>query len=124
MPDVGYSLDAALAQLQALRGSQGARACRLVVRKFNPGGMTGHQTVEVERIDAGVDWEAGRIIITPAQRLTELSPEDVEAIRTSVRSAGSWHAYQRERALRDRITALEQELAAARGAVKANPQGT
>lgn len=116
MPDAGYSLEQALAQLQSFKHSQGARACRLVVRKFNPGGMTGHQTVEVERLDAGFDWEAGRIIITPARPLTELSSEDVEAIRKSVREGTSWHAYQREKALRDRIAALEKELANAQAA--------
>lgn len=43
---------------------------------------------------AGFDWDSGRVLLTPAQPVVALTPEQVEAIVKSVRSGQSWHAYQ------------------------------
>lgn len=109
-PSPQMDLDTAIEHLQRIQKLNRSRVWRLVVRKFNPGGMTAHQTTEVEGIYAGIDWEAGRVVLQPAKPLTELTPEQVEAITQSVRSGSSWHAYQREKSLRDRIEALEAEV--------------
>jgi hypothetical protein len=105
-----YSLDAAIEHLLRIKQMGGSREWHLVVRKTNPGGLTAHQTTEVKAIYAGFDWEAGKVVIEPARPLTELSPEQVEAIQKSVRAGGSWHAYEREKKLRARIAELEAKL--------------
>lgn len=110
MSEATYPLAEALAQMQRIAAAQGERPQRLVVRKFSPGGMCGHGRVEVKSIDGGIDWYAGRVIITPATPLTELTPEEVAAIAKSVRAGASWHAYQREKKLHDKIAALEAEV--------------
>ena len=113
------SLESALGILQQVQEFQGSRQWRMVVRTFNPGGLSAHQTTEVQGFYAGMDWEAGMVVIEPSQPLTALNPEQVEAISKSVREGSSWHAYQRDRVLRERITALEKEVATLRAA--ANP---
>lgn len=112
MADPHYTLDAAIEHLQRIQ-SMGAnsRPWRLVIRKHNPGGMVGHGTTEIESIAAGFDWTAGRVIITPAKPLTELTPEQVEAIETSVRAGGSWHAYEAQKKLRERALKAEARVA-------------
>jgi hypothetical protein len=99
-----------------------SRPWRLVIRKHNPGGMSGHGTTEVQSIAAGFDWEAGRVVITPAKPLTELSPEQIAAIEKSVREGGSWHAYQAQVRLRDRIKELEAGQARAGEELKARDE--
>ena len=49
----GFGLDAAIEHLQRIQKMGGSRRWRLVVRKFNPGGMSGHGTTEVDSIAAG-----------------------------------------------------------------------
>jgi D-serine deaminase-like pyridoxal phosphate-dependent protein len=93
MPDQGFPLDAAIEQLAQIK-AQANRPMRVVIRRNNPGGMSGHQTTEVGGIHAGFDWEAGRVILEPVKPMTELTPEDVAAIRKSVAQGQSWHAYQ------------------------------
>lgn len=100
--------------LEVLRRSRDlhlGRELRLTIRKNNPGGLVAHQTTEVTGIYEGFDWESGQMIIEPARPLTELSPEQVDAIAKSVREGSSWHAVEREKKLRARIAALEAELA-------------
>ena len=104
------SLPAAIEQLQRIQQLNSSREWRLVIRKTNPGGMTGHQTTDIAGLYAGIDWDAGRVVLTPAKPLTELAPEQVDAIVQSVREGFSWHACQREQKLRERITALEAEV--------------
>lgn len=107
----GLSLEDAIAQLQRIQTLHASRPWRLVVRKTNPGGLSCHQTTEVRSIHAGFDWEAGRVVIEPVMPLTELTTDQVDAIRQSVRAGASWHAGQRERKMRDRIAELEAENA-------------
>lgn len=116
--DPHYSLEAALEELQRIQQMGGTRPWRLCIRKANPGGLTAHQTVEVQAVHAGFDWEAGRVIITPAMPLTEISIEDVEAIRKSVRDGASWHAYKAQERLRERIKELEAQVARLSGSAQ------
>ena len=66
----------------------------MCVKAFNPGGMTAHQTVDVEALYTGIDWDAGKLIMQPARPLTWLRPEDIQAVHQSVKAGQSWHAYQ------------------------------
>lgn len=59
-----------------------------------PGSIGASPSVEVEAIHAGFDWDAGQVLIYPAQPLTTLTPEQVADITTSVRKGQSWHAYE------------------------------
>lgn len=108
------SLTEAMALMTRFQERDAHRAMRLTVRINNPGGLIPHQTVDVQQIYAGFDWLAGQLILEPAQPLTPLTAEQVEAIHQSVRESQSWHAYQREKTLRARIADLEAELAAMR----------
>lgn len=120
--EVKFSLGAAIEHLQRIQAMDGSRPWRLVVRsKTNPGGLTAHQTTEVQAIHAGIDWQAGQVIIEPAKPLTELTLERVEAIQQSARQGASWHAYQREKRLRERIDALKEELASLRSGESGGP---
>lgn len=101
MTNISQSLDAATLAQQPLR---------IVV--FAPGAIGPTPTVEVQSVQPGFDWDQGKTLILPAQPLTVLTQEDVAAIHKSVRSGSSWHAYQAQQKLRDRITQLEAELAA------------
>lgn len=118
MSDKHYSLEAAIEHLQRIEAMPGGHPWRLVIRKHNPGAMAGHQTTEVQAISAGFDWEAGRVVIEPAKPLTELTPEQVEDISKSVRTGGSWHAYQRHKKLDERIDALKAENQRMRAALE------
>ncbi|MEC6146119.1 MULTISPECIES: hypothetical protein [Klebsiella pneumoniae complex] len=60
----------------------------------SPGSIGPSPSVEVEAIHAGFDWDAGQVMIYPAQPLTTLTPEQVEDITTSVRKGLSWHAFE------------------------------
>ena len=70
------------------------RPLRLTIRKCNPGGLTAHQTVDVKGIHPGIDWEGSQVVIEPVRPLTELTPEQVEAVMQSVRMGSSWQAYE------------------------------
>ena len=85
----------------------------LVVRVQSEGGLGGTAAVAVTGIHAGIDWDSGKVLISTERALTGLSDADVEAIRTSVRRGGSWHAYQAHKLLRERIAELERQLAEA-----------
>jgi hypothetical protein len=92
--DRGLTVEDAITALQAIVQANPNRKWHLVVRKNNPGGMSGHQTTQVASIHAGFDWEAGRAIIESARPLAELSPDDAQALRESAKQGQSWHAYQ------------------------------
>lgn len=112
MAEPHYTLEAAMEQFQrALQFASPSRPLRLVIRKHNPGGMSGHGTTEVASIAVGFDWEAGRVIIHPAKPLTELTAEQVAAIEKSVRGGGSWHAYEAQKKLRERALKAEARVA-------------
>lgn len=85
---------------------------RIVVQSQGSVGST--PSVAVSSVQAGFDWDSGKFLIYPEQALTALTPDDVAAIRDSVRRGGSWHAYQQYKKQAERIKALEAELAAQR----------
>lgn len=60
----------------------------------SPGSIGPSPSVEVEAIHAGFDWDAGQVMIYPAQPLTTLTPEQVADITASVRKGQSWHAFE------------------------------
>ena len=66
----------------------------ITIAIHSPGSIGPSPSVEVESIHAGFDWDAGQVLIYPAQPLTTLTPEQVADITTSVRKGQSWHAYE------------------------------
>lgn len=66
----------------------------ITIAIHSPGSIGPSPSVEVEAIHAGFDWDAGQVMIYPAQPLTTLTPEQVADITTSVRKGQSWHAYE------------------------------
>jgi hypothetical protein len=70
------------------------RPMKLVVVVQNQGSIGGTPHVEVGNVQAGFDWDSGKMMVYPDTPLTTLSAEDVGAIRESVSKGQSWHAYQ------------------------------
>lgn len=66
----------------------------ITISILSPGSIGASPSVEVESIQAGFDWDAGQVMIYPAQPLTALTPEQVSEISESVRKGQSWHAYE------------------------------
>lgn len=66
----------------------------ITILVHSPGSIGPSPSVEVEAIHAGFDWDAGQVMIYPAQPLTTLTPEQVNDITESVRKGQSWHAYE------------------------------
>ncbi|WP_318651907.1 hypothetical protein [Escherichia fergusonii] len=75
---------------------------------------TGHigstPSVGVQSIQAGFDWDAGKVLIFPAQPLTTLTPEQISDITESVRKGQSWHAYQAYKKHKEQLEKLSIEL--------------
>ncbi|MFN2901303.1 DUF551 domain-containing protein, partial [Escherichia coli] len=71
-------------------------------------------SVEVQSIQAGFDWDAGQVMIFPAQPLTTLTPEQITDITDSVRKGQSWHAYQEYKKHKEQLEKLSIELDAAK----------
>jgi hypothetical protein len=84
----------------------------LVIEVYNPGSIGGTPCTKVAAIVQGNDWDGGKIILSPEQKLTSLTAEQVEAIMESARQGQSWHAYQSYKKQQDKIKALEAEVAA------------
>lgn len=78
----------------------------------SPGAIGGTPSVAVVSAGFGFDWDNGTFLINTDEKLTKLTPEDVEAIRISVAKGGSWHAYQEWKKQDARIKELEAELRA------------
>ena len=110
----------ALAVIQRAQKLHPGQEWRLTVAISNPGGLSAHQTVEVEAMYSGFDWTAGQIIVQPSLPLSMLTPEQVAAVVESVRKGSSWHAYQRDRKSHARIKELEDELRALRASLVAS----
>jgi hypothetical protein len=73
--------------------------------------MGGTPCSVVTGIHAGFDWNAGTLLISTAEQLTRLSPEDVEAIRKSVSLGQSWHAYEAYKVQVAKQAVIEKRLA-------------
>lgn len=106
-----FSADAAVAYIERMQKLHSSREWRLTVAICNPGGLTAHQTVEIETIEQGFDWTAGQLIVKPSLPLSMLTPEQVADITKSVRAGGSWHAYEREKKHRAELKAAQARIA-------------
>lgn len=84
----------------------------LHVEVFRPNAIGGTPRVAVVGMQAGFDWDRGAMLLEPAQPLTTLTPDQVADIQASVRQGQSWHAYQAQKKLRERIAELEAKVAA------------
>ncbi|HBE3267845.1 hypothetical protein [Escherichia coli] len=80
----------------------------------SPGRIGSTPSVEVQSIQVGFDWDAGKVLIFPAQPLTTLTPEQITDITDSVRKGQSWHAYQEYKKHKEQLGKLSIELDAAR----------
>lgn len=107
---------AATELLNLLTSHQAHREWDLCIEVFSPGAIGGTPCVPVKAINAGFDWDAGKIIIEAEADLTVLSAKDVADINQSVRAGQSWHAYQAYKKQADRIRELEAEVAALKSA--------
>ena len=76
----------------------------------SPGSIGSTPSVEVQSIQAGFDWDAGQVMIFPAQPLTTLTPEQVADITESVRKGQSWHVYQEYKKHKEQLEKLSIEL--------------
>lgn len=103
----------ALEKLNAIASQLGSRldTADLVIMVNKPGAVGGTPSVQVLDINAGFDWDANKILIATKEDLSVLTTEEREAILESVRQGSSWHAYQAQKKLIDKIAALELELA-------------
>lgn len=97
--------------LESVKGRHREQAT-LQVEVFRPGSIGGTPRVAVVGMQAGFDWDRGAMLLKPAQPLTALTPEQVKDIQESARKGQSWHAYQAQKKLRERIAELEAEVAA------------
>ncbi|HAY4512983.1 TPA: DUF551 domain-containing protein [Escherichia coli] len=79
----------------------------------SPGRIGSTPSVEVQSIQVGFDWDAGQVMIFPAQPLTTLTPEQITDITDSVRKGQSWHAYQEYKKHKEQLEKLSVELEAA-----------
>lgn len=109
-------IEKAVAALTGVSARQGGRNWKLFVKVLNPGAIGGTPCVAVTQLNFGIDWDNGKVLIETDSPLTVLSPEDVEAVRESVKRGQSWHAYQAYKRQADRIKALEAEVAALKAA--------
>lgn len=80
----------------------------------SPGRIGSTPSVEVQSIQVGFDWDAGKVLIFPAQPLTTLTPEQITDITDSVRKGQSWHAYQEYKKHKEQLEKLSIELDAAK----------
>ncbi|WHG49637.1 hypothetical protein [Escherichia coli] len=80
----------------------------------SPGSIGSTPSVEVQSIQVGFDWDAGQVMIFPAQPLTTLTPEQITDITDSVRKGQSWHAYQEYKKHKEQLEKLSIELDAAK----------
>lgn len=113
------NLSVSLARLQEIYNHSGSRqdTLNLVVRVHQPEAIGSTPCVAIASIQAGIDWDAGKVLLTADRQLTVLSPEDVAAINQSVKAGQSWHAYEAHKKMRARIAELESQLAALRNKV-------
>lgn len=112
-------LKKALQTLQSIDSNSGKReTLNLMVQVFNPNAIGGTPCVNVESINAGFDWDNGKVILSTEKQLTLLSSEDVTAIRESVSKGQSWHAYQSHKVQKLEVAGLQAKLVA--GSVKYN----
>lgn len=68
--------------------------------------------VEAQALMRGMDWENNCMILTPAQPLTVLTPDEVRDIQLSMRQGGNWHSFRRYEKQQNQIDLLTAQVAA------------
>lgn len=106
------NIDQLIEQLQRVKATQPNRNWRLVVKVFQPCSIGGSPCVEVERINIGFDWDAGKVLVETQTPLTALCAGDVAAIHKSAKEGQSWHAYQQYEKHAAQVKILKAEIAA------------
>lgn len=81
-----------------------------VIPRDSTAGIIPH--VEARALMRGMDWENNCMILTPAQPLTVLTPDEVRDIQLSMRQGGNWHSYQRHQKQQDKIDMMAAQLSA------------
>ena len=66
---------------------------KLLVRTFRPGSIGPLPAVAVKSVASGIDWDHDRLLIDPENPLTELSAQQVNAIKDESRRSGSHKSY-------------------------------
>lgn len=102
-------LKTALHVIQQCLSEDERRPMKLAVVVQSQGSIGGTPCVEVGSMQAGFDWDAGKLMIYPSQPLIQLSPEDVAAIRESVSKGQSWHAYQAYKVQQEKLKAAQAQ---------------
>lgn len=102
-----------LTRIRDTAGS-GRDSMTLSVMVANPGTVGPSPRVAIVGMTAGFDWDRGALLLQPEKPLAALTPQQLEEITASARKGQSWHAYQAQKKLRERILELEQQLAAAK----------
>lgn len=115
LPPIG--LQQAIDLLTRIRDTAGSGrdSMTLSVMVANPGTVGGTPRVAIVGMTAGFDWDRGALLLQPEKPLTTLTPQQLEEITESARKGQSWHAYEGQKRLRERIIELERQLAAAQG---------
>ena len=90
------------------------RDMNVTIVVHSPGRIGSTPSVEVQSIQVGFDWDAGKVLIFPAQPLTTLTPEQITDITDSVRKGQSWHAYQEYKKHKEQLEKLSIELESAK----------
>jgi hypothetical protein len=100
-------LKTALHVIQQCLSEDERRPMKLAIVVQSQGSIGGTPCVEVDSMQAGFDWDAGKLMIYPAQPLSQLSPEEVAAISESVSKGQSWHAYQAYKAQQEKLKSVQ-----------------
>ncbi len=87
------TLDQLIERLTQIR-AQNPGAQDVIVCTQSQGGIGAQSGVGVARVDAGFDWDQGRVLIQTDAPVIALTAAQVDAIQDSVRKGHSWHAYQ------------------------------
>lgn len=81
------------------------REVHIVVHR--PGNVGGTPTVPAIGATMGFDWDNRKLLIFTEKPLTELTPEQVEAVNESVKKGQSWHAFEAYKKHRNEMIILE-----------------
>ena len=100
---------AAVDALCAVAGEE-ASSMLFGVKVFTPGGLRMVPLVEVRRIARDIDLGSGNVYVELVDEVSKVSADERDAIMTSVRRGGSWHAYQAHKRSAEKIEVLERRI--------------
>lgn len=81
---------------------------RIVVQ--SQGHIGGTPTVALRTLGAGIDWDAGKLLLYPEKPLTTLTEADLRDIRASLAKGHSWHAYREHQAQQRVLHTMQAEI--------------